>query len=139
MLDVGDQALGFELEDQNGETVSLADFAGRRVLLYFYPEAMTSGCETQARRFRDLHDEFRDLGVTVVGISPDPVGKLAEFAAKEDLPFTLLSDPDAEVAGVYESHGERRMRGVLREMTLRNSYLIGPDGRIEETYEGVIR
>jgi peroxiredoxin Q/BCP len=138
MLDVGDDAPGFELTDQNGKTVSLSDFEGRRVLLYFFPEAMTPGCETQARRFRDLYGEFRDLEVAVVGISPDPVETLAEFAEKEDLPFPLLSDTDAGVAEAYESHGEKRLRGVMREMTLRNSYLIGPDGTIEATYENVM-
>lgn len=138
MLDVGDDAPGFELTDQNGKTVSLSDFEGRRVLLYFFPEAMTPGCETQARRFRDLYGEFQDREVAVVGISPDPVETLAEFAGKEDLPFPLLSDTDAEVADAYESHGEKRLRGVMREMTLRNSYLIGPDGTIEATYESVM-
>jgi len=138
MLDVGADAPGFELESQDDETVSLADFEGERVLFYFFPEAMTPGCETQARRFRDLYEGFRDREVAVVGISPDPVDKLAEFAEKENLPFPLLSDVDAEVAEAYESHGERRLRGVLREMTLRNSYLIGPDGRIEATYESVM-
>jgi peroxiredoxin Q/BCP len=138
MLDVGDDAPGFELDDQNGETVSLSDFAGQRVLLYFYPEAMTPGCETQARRFRDLYEEFQAHDVAVVGISPDPVDKLAEFAEEENLPFPILSDTDAAVADAYESHGEKRLRGVVREMTLRNSYLVGSDGRIEATYESVM-
>jgi peroxiredoxin Q/BCP len=138
MLDVGDDAPGFELTDQHGKTVSLSDFEGRRVVVYFFPEAMTPGCETQARRFRDLYGEFQDREVAVVGISPDPVETLAEFAEKEDLPFPLLSDTDAGVAEAYESHGEKRLRGVMREMTLRNSYLIGPDGTIEATYESVM-
>lgn len=138
MLDVGDDAPGFELTDQHGKTVSLSDFEGRRVVVYFFPEAMTPGCETQARRFRDLYGEFQDREVAVVGISPDPVETLAEFAEKEDLPFPLLSDTDAEVADAYESHGEKRLRGVMREMTLRNSYLIGPDGTVEATYESVM-
>jgi len=138
MRNVGDTAPEFELEDQNGETVSLADFEGQRVLLYFYPEAMTPGCETQARRFRDLYGEFHAHDVAVVGISPDPVDKLAEFAETENLQFPLLSDTGADVAEAYESRGERRMRGILREMTLRNSYLVGPDGRIEATYESVM-
>jgi len=138
MLDVGDPAPGFELRNQDGETVSLSDVEGRRVLLYFFPEAMTPGCETQARRFRDLHDRFREHDVAVVGISPDPVDKLAEFAETENLPFPLLSDSGGEVADAYDSYGEKRLRGVVREMTLRNSYLVGPDGRVEATYEDVM-
>ena len=99
---------------------------------------MTPGCETQPRRFRDLYDQFQEHDIAVVGISPDPVEKLAGFVETETLPFPLLSDTGAEVAEAYESHGERRMRGVLRKMTLRNSYLVGPDGRIESTYESVM-
>jgi peroxiredoxin Q/BCP len=138
MLDVGADAPGFELPDQNDETVSLADFAGRRVLLYFYPKAKTPGCETEARRFRDLYEEFQERDVAVVGISPDPIDRLAEFADEENLPFPLLSDADAEVADAYDSHGEKRMRGTVHEMTLRNSYLVAPDGTIEATYENVM-
>jgi peroxiredoxin Q/BCP len=138
MLDIGDPAPEFALQDQDGTTVALSDFEGQRILLYFFPKAMTPGCETQARRFRDLHGEFRDLEVAVVGVSPDPVDKLAEFAAEENLPFPLLSDPDGGAAEAYESHGEKRLRGVMREMTLRNSYLIGPDGTIEAAYESVM-
>lgn len=114
---MGTDAPGFELANQNGETVSLADFEGQRVLLYFYPRAKTPGCETEARRFRDPYDEFRAHDVAVVGISPDPVDRLAEFADEEDLPFPLLSDAGGEVADAYESHGERVIRGQPREVT----------------------
>jgi peroxiredoxin Q/BCP len=138
MLDTGSDAPEFELVDQNDETVSLADFDGRWVLLYFYPKAKTPGCETEARRFRDLYEEFQERDVAVVGISPDPVDRLAEFADEENLPFPLLSDADAAVADAYDSHGEKRMRGTAREMTLRNSYLLAPDGTIEATYENVM-
>ena len=136
MLETGTDAPGFELPDQHGETASLADLEGR-VLLYFYPKAKTPGCRTEARRFRDTHESFRDHDVTVVGISPDPIERLAEFADDEGLQFTLLSDTDGEVADAYGCRATRRIQGTEREMTLRNSYLVGPEGSIEATYESV--
>lgn len=138
MLDVGADAPGFELPDQNGETVSLAEFEGQRVLLYFYPKAKTPGCETEARRFRDLYGEFQERDVAVVGISPDSVDRLAEFADEENLPFRLLSDTNMAVADAYDSRGEKVMRGQQRDMTFRNSYLIGPEGTVEAAYESVM-
>ncbi len=138
MLEPGVDAPGFELVDQNGETVSLADFEGQRVLLYFYPKAKTPGCGTEARGFRDHHGRFQDHDVAVVGISPDPVDRIAEFATEENLPFTLLSDTDGTVADAYDCRGERLIRGTEREITLRNSYLVGPVGSIEAAYESVM-
>ncbi|WP_423750747.1 thioredoxin-dependent thiol peroxidase [Salinirarus marinus] len=137
MLDVGADAPEFELPDQHGETVSLADFRGRRVVVYFYPRADTPGCTTEACGFRDAYDAFRDEDVVVLGISDDPVDDLAAFAAAYDLPFRLLSDEDGEVAAAYDSYGEKQMFGNTFDGVFRNTYVVGPDGRIERAYEGV--
>ena len=137
MLEVGQQAPDFELPDHDGEPVSLSDFEGRRVVLYFYPKAMTPGCTREAQGFRDRHAAFEDADAAVVGISADTVSELAEFAAEESLPFTLLADEDGEVADAYGSFGEREVRGETWEIAFRNTYVIGPDGTIEAVYEDV--
>ena len=137
MLEAGEDAPEFELQDQDGNTASLSDYEGQRVVLYFYPKAKTSGCTTEAQGFRDLHDEFAERDVEVLGVSADPVDLIDEFAEDEDLPFRLLSDEDGEVASKYESFGEREIRGESYEIAFRNTYVIGPDGTIEAVYEGV--
>jgi peroxiredoxin Q/BCP len=137
MLDIGDEAPAFELPDQNGETVSLSSFRGRRVVVYFYPRAATPGCTTEACGFRDAYDRFRERDVTVVGISDDPVEDLAPFADEHDLPFRLLSDESGEVAGAYDSYGEKSMFGRTFHGVSRNTYVVDPGGRIARVYEGV--
>ena len=137
MLDEGQSAPEFELPDQNGDLVSLSDFRGRRVVLYFYPRANTEGCTKQACSFRDNWDAFEDRDVAVLGVSDDDVDDLAEFAAEHDLPHTLLSDEHGEVATIYDSYGEKRMFGNTFDGVFRNTYVIGPDGTIERAYEGV--
>lgn len=137
MLDVGDQAPEFELPDQTGDTVARSSFEGRRVVLYFYPRANTEGCTIEAQGFRDHWDEFSDRDVAVVGVSDDPVADLRSFADDHDLPFVLLSDENGEVATLYDSYGEKRMFGNTFDGVFRNTYVIGPDGRIERVYEGV--
>ncbi|ELY64445.1 thioredoxin-dependent thiol peroxidase [Natrinema versiforme] len=137
MLDVGDEAPEFELPNQHGETVSRSDFEGRRLVVYFYPRANTEGCTTEACGFNDALPQFEDRDVSVVGISDDPVDDLADFADDYDLEFDLLSDEFGEVATLYESYGEKQMFGNTFDGVFRNTYVIGPDGRIEATYEGV--
>ena len=137
MLDVGDDAPEFELPDQNGDTVSLSDFRGERVVVYFYPRADTPGCTTEATEFRDESDAFASRDVTVLGISDDPVADLGPFAEKYDLPFRLLSDESGEVAAAYDSYGEKNVGGRTFDGVYRNTYLVGPDGRIERAYEDV--
>lgn len=137
MLEVGQEAPAFELPDQDGEPVSLSDFEGRRVVLYFYPKAMTPGCTREAHGFKEHHEAFEERDAAVVGVSADTVSELAEFADQEDLPFTLLADEDGSVASTYESFGEREIRGETWEIAFRNTYVIGPDGTIEAVYEGV--
>jgi len=137
MLKHGQDAPTFELPDQHGEPVSLSDFAGRRVVLYFYPRADTPGCTTEACGFRDAWDEFTERDVAVLGVSDDPVSDLQPFAEQYDLPFRLLSDEDGAVATAYDSYGEKQMFGNTFDGVFRNSYLVGVDGRIEAVYEGV--
>lgn len=137
MLDVGDAAPSFELPDQRGDTVSLDDFDGKRLVLYFYPRADTPGCTTEATAFRDASDEFDARDVAVVGVSDDPVSDLAAFADEYDLTFPLLSDEDGAVASAYDSYGEKNMYGNTFDGVFRNTYVIGPDGTIEYVYEGV--
>ncbi|MFC7045762.1 thioredoxin-dependent thiol peroxidase [Halobacteriaceae archaeon GCM10025711] len=137
MLEQGADAPGFELPDQDGDTVSLADFRGRRVVVYFYPRADTPGCTTEACGFRDAWDEFEDRDVAVVGISDDPVADLAAFQEKYDLPFHLLSDESGEVASAYDSYGEKQMFGNTFDGVFRNTYVVDEDGRIELVFEGV--
>jgi peroxiredoxin Q/BCP len=137
MLDVGEDAPEFELQNQDGDPVALGDFAGQQVVLYFYPRADTPGCTTEAKGFRDHWDEFADRDVAVLGVSDDPVSDLAAFADEYDLPFHLLSDEDGTVASAYDSYGEKNMFGNTFDGVFRNTYVIAPDGTIAHVYEGV--
>ena len=137
MLEPGDDAPDFELPDQDGEPTSLDDFRGRTVVLYFYPQAGTEGCTTQACSFRDNWDAFAEADVQVIGVSTDPVEDNEAFAAAEDLPFPLLSDPSGEVPQAYDSFDTVEHEGQLFDIALRNTFVIGPDGRIEAVYEDV--
>lgn len=137
MLETGEPAPSFTLENQRGESVSLDDFEGQRVVVYFYPRADTPGCTTEACGFRDAWDEFEEREVSVVGISDDPVPDLASFVEKYGLPFELLSDETGEVAAAYDSYGEKRIGDDTVEGVFRNTYVIDEDGRIAAAYEGV--
>jgi peroxiredoxin Q/BCP len=137
MLEIGDAAPGFELQNQHGDTVSLSDFRGRRVVLYFYPRANTEGCTVEACSFRDTWEAYEGRDVAVLGVSDDPVPDLADFADEYDLPFHLLSDEDGSVSAAYDSYGEKNMFGNTFDGVFRNTYVIDPEGRIEFGYEGV--
>ncbi|WP_396612199.1 thioredoxin-dependent thiol peroxidase [Haloferax sp. S1W] len=137
MLSVGDTAPDFELLDQHGDPISLSDYRGQHVVVYFYPRADTPGCTKEACGFRDAWDEFGERDVAVLGISDDPVSDLDSFAEKYDLPFSLLSDEDGSVSSEYDSYGEKNMFGKTFDGVFRNTYLVGPDGTIERVYEGV--
>jgi peroxiredoxin Q/BCP len=137
MLDTGETAPDFALPDQDGETASLSSYRGEYVVVYFYPRADTPGCTTEACGFRDSFDAFEERGVTVLGISDDPVEDLADFAAAYDLPFRLLSDEDGAVASAYDSYGEKNMFGNTFDGVFRNTYVVGPDGDVVLAYEGV--
>ncbi len=130
-LQPGDPAPAFSLPDADGHPVSLADFAGRRVVVYFYPAAMTPGCTTQACDFRDSLDALAAAGLAVVGISPDPPAKLARFRDAEGLTFPLLSDPDKTVLTAYGAYGEKTMYGKTVVGVIRSTFVVGPDGTLE--------
>lgn len=136
-LSPGDRAPAFTLTDARGQRVALKDFVGRSVLLYAYPAAMTPGCTTQACDFRDNLGAFADAGMDVVGISPDTPEKLAEFAAAEDLPFSLLADPDHRVMEKYGAWGEKKLYGKVVTGVIRSTFVISPAGKIEHAFYNV--
>jgi thioredoxin-dependent peroxiredoxin len=130
-LEVGDIAPTFTLVDDTGAEVSLADFRGQRVVVYFYPAASTPGCTKQACDFSDSLDALRAAGLGVVGISPDPPAKLAKFREKEGLTITLLSDPEREVLRAWGAFGEKKMYGKTVEGVIRSTFVVDAEGRIE--------
>ena len=127
----GDAAPAFTLPDADGKPVSLADFAGSRVVVYFYPAAMTPGCTTQACDFRDSLDSLAAAGVTVLGISPDKPEKLAKFRDRDAITFPLLSDPDRSVLEAYGAYGEKMMYGKKVTGVIRSTFVVGTDGKLE--------
>lgn len=129
-LATGDPAPAFTLLDDTGASVSLSDFAGRSVVIYFYPAAMTPGCTTQACDFSDSLDALAAKGYAVVGISPDRPEKLAKFRAKEGLTITLLSDPEKATLAAYGAFGEKTMYGKTVIGVIRSTFVVGPDGRV---------
>lgn len=136
-LSPGDKAPGFTLTDSTGATASLKDFAGRSILLYAYPAAMTPGCTTRACDFRDNLAVFADSGFVVIGISPDAPAKLAEFVAAEKLPFALLSDPDHRVLEKYGAWGEKKLYGKVVTGVIRSTFVISGTGKIEHAFYNV--
>ncbi|SIN98814.1 thioredoxin-dependent thiol peroxidase [Salinivibrio sp. ES.052] len=134
-LNEGAQAPDFSLQDQNGDTVTLSQFQGeKRVLVYFYPKAMTPGCTTQACSLRDTKAELDALDTVVLGISPDPVKKLARFVERDALNFTLLSDEDHAVADAFGVWGLKKFMGKEYDGIHRLSFLVGKDGKIEHVF-----
>ncbi len=124
MLKAGDKAPDFSLTDQNGDTVKLSQFKGRKLLVYFYPKADTSGCVKQACSVRDAAPDFSGLNVAAVGISPDKPDKQKKFDAKYTLGFPLLSDVDNAVAKAFGAWGEKKMYGKTYEGIIRSAFLI---------------
>lgn len=136
-LSPGDDAPAFTLTDADGASVSLADYRGRRVLVYFYPAAMTPGCTTQACDFRDNVSDLEGANIAVLGISPDSPAKLAEFRAAHGLTFPLLSDPAHEVLEAYGAWGEKKLYGKATVGVIRSTVLVGEDGRVEQAWYNV--
>jgi peroxiredoxin Q/BCP len=133
-LTKGDKAPFFNLTDQGGKKVKLSEFKGKKLLLYFYPKANTGGCTKQAISVRDAKDNFEQLGVAALGISPDLPDAQKKFDAKHDLSFPLLSDPDHKVADAYGTWGEKSMYGKKYQGIIRSSFLIGQDGKIMDAW-----
>jgi peroxiredoxin Q/BCP len=131
-LDVGQTAPPFTLPSSTGQSLSLADYTGSRVLLYAYPAAMTPGCTTQACDFRDNIAAFNNARIAVLGISPDSVEKLHQFAERDGLTFPLLADPDHKVLESYGAWGEKKLYGKTVTGVIRSTFLITADGTIEE-------
>lgn len=131
-LEPGDIAPPFTLTNDRGEQVSLSDYAGKRVLVYFYPRANTPGCTTEACDFSEQLEQFNDAGVAVIGISPDKQEKLAQFRADHDLKIELLGDESKEVMAAYGAFGEKKNYGRVVQGVIRSTFLIGPDGTIEK-------
>ncbi len=127
----GDKAPAFSLSDADGNTVSLSDFAGRKVIVYFYPAASTPGCTKQACDFRDSLAELNEAGLDVVGISPDKPEKLAKFRDHEGLTFPLLSDPDKKVLTEWGAFGEKTMYGKTVQGVIRSTFVVDEKGNIE--------
>lgn len=129
-LDTGDAAPGFTLQDSTGSGVSLDGFRGKRVVLYFYPAAMTPGCTTEACDFRDNLNSLAGAGYQVVGVSKDEPAANAQFAEQEGLNFPLLSDPDLAVHRAYGAWGEKSMYGKTSTGTIRSTFVIDEDGAV---------
>ena len=136
-LEPGDPAPDFDLDDDAGDRVRLADLRGQRVVLYAYPAAMTPGCTKQACDFRDSLDALSAAGIAVVGISPDSPERLAEFRAEEGLTFPLASDPDKAVLRAYGAFGEKSLYGRTVIGVIRSTFVIDAAGRIERAMYNV--
>ena len=134
MLEIGSQAPEFTLPDHNGEPVSLSDFRGQTVVLYFYPKDSTPGCTRQARAFADVHEELRALGAVVLGVSRDSSASHLRFIQKNGLPFRLLSDPERTALEAYGVWQEKKLYGKVSLGVVRSTYIIDPQGVIEKVY-----
>ena len=136
-LQPGDPAPGFRLPDQAGEPVDLADFRGRKVIVYFYPKDDTPGCTKEACQFNDALSGFEGLGVDVLGISSDDAASHQRFRAKYGLRFRLLTDADNRVAADYGAYGEKLLYGRAVVGTIRSTFLVDEQGSIERAWYGV--
>lgn len=136
-LEIGDVAPSFTLSDDQGNSVSLSDFAGKRVLVYFYPRANTPGCTKEACDFRDSLEQLNGLDIAVVGISPDKPEALAKFRADHELNFPLLSDPEKETLTAYGAFGEKKNYGKVVQGVIRSTFLVEPDGTIGQAMYNV--
>ncbi len=137
MLEIGTKAPEFSLPDQNGEMRSLSDYRGQKVVLYFYPKDMTSGCTKQACSFGELYPQFREKGAAVLGVSKDSVASHKKFEEKYGLPFTLLSDTEKTVIQAYDVWKEKKNYGKVSMGVVRTTYLIDEDGMIVKAFGNV--
>jgi peroxiredoxin Q/BCP len=138
-IEEGKAAPELALKDRNGDTVSLEDFRGRHVIVYFYPKDDTPGCTKEACGFRDLWGEIQGLRAVVLGVSPDGAASHEKFAAKHALPFTLLSDPEHAVMEKYGAWGEKTLYGKKSMGVIRSTVWIGPDGKVKRHWRKVAK
>ena len=137
MLKAGDPAPDFTLVSDGGQEVSLSDYRGQKVVLYFYPKDDTPGCTAEACAFRDDHSDIVAAGAAVLGVSPDTIKSHDKFKAKYNLPFALLSDPDHRVADMYGAWGEKKMFGKSYEGILRSTFIVDEEGKIVKVFPKV--
>ena len=136
-LSPGDAAPAFSLPDADGKPVSLADHLGRKVIVYFYPAALTPGCTKQACDFTDNLDVLAEAGYDVIGVSPDKPEKLAKFREKEHLKVTLVADPEKEVLQAYGAFGEKMMYGKTVTGVIRSTFVVDEQGKVEHAFYNV--
>ncbi|GAB2850182.1 thioredoxin-dependent thiol peroxidase [Actinocorallia aurea] len=136
-LEPGDEAPDFTLNDSEGKPFTLSSLRGDRVILYFYPAAMTPGCTKESVDFEGALPALAEAGVKVVGISPDAPAKLAKFAERDGLTFPLLSDPDKEVLQAYSAYGEKKLYGKVTVGVIRSTFIIDAEGKVEKAYYNV--
>lgn len=137
MLEAGTKAPDFTLEDKDGNTVSLSDFKGKKVVVYFYPKDNTPGCTRQACAFAGVYKQFEKLGVPVIGISKDSAKFHRNFAEKHELPFILISDPELKAIQAYDVWKEKKLYGKVSMGVVRSTYIIDENGMIEKAMEKV--
>ena len=137
MIEVGMKAPKFTLNDRNGNPVSLSDFAGKKVVLYFYPKDNTPGCTRQACAFAGAYGEFKNMNVEVIGVSKDSVSSHQRFADKYNLPFILLSDPELDAIKAYDVWKEKKLCGKISMGIVRTTFIVDEEGLIEKVMTGV--
>jgi peroxiredoxin Q/BCP len=137
MIREGMTAPDFVLDNDEGISVSLSSYAGKTIVLYFYPKDDTPGCTKEACGFRDVFDAILEKGAVVIGVSPDTAASHAKFRKKYGLPFVLLADPEAHVLKAYGAWGQKSMYGKSYEGVLRSTFIIGPDGMVKKAFPKV--
>jgi thioredoxin-dependent peroxiredoxin len=131
------QKVEFSLPNQDGETISSSDLAGKKYIMFFYPRAMTPGCTKESCDFRDSYSEFTDAGYEVIGVSPDPPSRNRKFKEKEGLTFDLLSDEDLQLAEALGAWGEKTLYGKTMEGLIRSTFVVDEQGELEKEYRNV--
>lgn len=137
MLKEGDRIPEFQVQDQNGNTVTQKDFEGKRIVLYFYPKDSTPGCTAEACNLRDNYAALRAAGYEIYGVSKDSIASHGRFIEKNSLPFTLLSDPSTEMLQAFGAWGEKKLYGKVSMGTLRKTFIIAADGTVERIIDKV--